>query len=78
MSRLHFPEGRLALVDVPVTVGEMLPVESIALLKHLLSQFEIEPRLLPSFRAALRCLEQADGHLRAIVAIAERIDEGAL
>lgn len=76
MSRLHFPEGRLDLVDVPTTVEELLPGENIALLRNLLTQFEIDARLLPSLRAAQRCLDQADAHLRACVALAENIDQG--
>jgi len=73
MPRRVFAEGRLALADVPTTVEEALPCESIGLLQNLLSQFEVDRRLLPSLKAALRSLEQAEEHLHACVLLAESI-----
>jgi hypothetical protein len=73
-----FPEGRLPLADVPSAVEACVPEEAVAALRNLLSQFELDARLLPSLKAALRSLEQASGHLRACVAVAERLDEGSL
>lgn len=76
--KTHFPEGRMALADVPTAVEDALPTDCLLLLRGLLTQYELDARLLPSLKAALRSLEQADGHLRASITLAERIDEGAL
>ncbi len=78
MARLTFPEGVMAPEDVPCAVAEIRPDESLALLRNLLTQFQLAQPLLPSLKAALRCLEQADGHLGACIAVAELMGEGAL
>lgn len=66
----------MALGDVPAAVEDILPASSLALLKHLLESFELDARLLPSFKAALRSLEQADSHLRTCAALAETLGGG--
>lgn len=68
----------MAPADLPIAIQDIQPADSLALLRGLLTQYELDPRLLPSLKAALRGLELVDGHLRSCAALAERIDQGAL
>ena len=74
--KTRFKDGRRPIKDVPTHVSTIYPTQQLQRLNTLLTKFELDPRVLPNLKAALRALEQADRHLRAGYALAEIIEQG--